>query len=252
MALFCSVQGQGENLVLLHGWGMNSAVWEGVLPYLQAHYRVHCIDLPGHGASGDVEAGLDAWLNALEAVLPEQFYLCGWSLGGMLALALQQRWPERVQGLVMIGASPRFLAGDDWPAQSPEDLQAFAQRLQSDVKTTLKQFVGLQFLGVKDSRAAVRTVLAGLQEQGAVNEAGLQQGLSLLQSLDLREAFAEQACAVLLGKQDRLVPAALAPVMRDLNPDAAIEVWSDCGHAPHLAQPRAVAGFIHQHLAGGA
>ena len=43
--------GQGPDLVLLHGWGMNGAVWHGITQQLAAYYRVHLVDLPGFGNS---------------------------------------------------------------------------------------------------------------------------------------------------------------------------------------------------------
>lgn len=248
MSLYCSVQGEGENLVLLHGWGMNSAVWQGLLPHVQGRYRTHCIDLPGHGASGDAEAGLAAWLNALDAVLPEQFYLCGWSLGGMLALALQQRWPQRVQGVAMLAASPRFLASEGWSALPASQLEVFAQGLKQDAESTLRQFIALQFLGTADSRAVQRELWRALQEQGLASQRGLQQGLQLLQRLDLRDNYAGMTCATLLGGRDKLVPPALQLSMQALAPRSCVELWADSGHAPHLTQPAEVAQFIFRHL----
>ena len=50
--------GQGPDLVLLHGWGMNGAVWHGIAQELAAHYRLHLVDLPGFGNS-PLQAGTD-------------------------------------------------------------------------------------------------------------------------------------------------------------------------------------------------
>ncbi|MCV5870744.1 pimeloyl-[acyl-carrier protein] methyl ester esterase, partial [Escherichia coli] len=40
--------GQGPDLVLLHGWGMNGAVWQQTVESLQPYFRVHVVDLPGY------------------------------------------------------------------------------------------------------------------------------------------------------------------------------------------------------------
>ena len=255
MSVYCSQQGQGENLVLLHGWGMNSAVWKGLLPYLQENYCVYSIDLPGHGSSEIVhevcdDEILDAWLDALQVELPEYFYVCGWSLGGMLALALRQRWPEQVLGVVLLASSPRFMRDDVWPGVALNDLLLFAQHLEDNVKTALREFIKLQFLNVKNSRAAMHAVMQDIQQQGEVSREGMQQGLFLLQEMDFRMDFSQQTCAVLLGEQDRLVSSALGPAMQTLNANCHIELWPNSGHAPHLIQPELVAQFIHYHLAG--
>lgn len=237
-------------MVLLHGWGMNSAVWNGLLPYLQERCCVYCIDLPGHGSSENVVPGLgddellQAWLDALDAVLPEQFHLCGWSLGGLLALAIRQRWPRRVKGVVLLASSPRFLAAEGWPALPVEQLDAFSQGVTQNIEATLRQFLALQFLGLPDSRLLQRSLWRALQGQGVANQQGLGQGLQLLQQLDLRDDYARGPSVVVLGGRDRLVPPVLLESMRALNPSSRVELWPQAAHAPHWLEPLRVAELI--------
>ncbi len=248
MALYCNTTGQGEDLVLLHGWGMNSAVWQAMLPVLQKRYTVYCIDLPGHGASAGVvgEDVLETWLDALERVLPKQFYLCGWSLGGLLGLAVRKRWPQRVRGLMLLAAAPKFLHSQDWPALPAAQLQQFADGLQNDVAATLRQFIALQFLGTADSRLIQRQLHQALSAQGVATEQGLRQGLQLLRQLDLRDNFSD--CAVLLGGRDKLVPPVLGQAMQLLSNSVVVEFWPHAAHAPHLLEPARVAKFIYTYI----
>ena len=51
MSLYNFRVGTGPDLVLVHGWGMNAAVWEPLLPAMSAHFRVTVLELPGHGGS---------------------------------------------------------------------------------------------------------------------------------------------------------------------------------------------------------
>ena len=51
MSLHIDTQGQGPDLILLHGWAMHSGIFAPLLAKLTAHFRVHCVDLPGHGQS---------------------------------------------------------------------------------------------------------------------------------------------------------------------------------------------------------
>jgi pimeloyl-[acyl-carrier protein] methyl ester esterase len=55
-ALHWQTEGQGSDLVLIHGWGMNGAVWQQLLPLLTPFYRVHWVDMPGYGHSHDISA----------------------------------------------------------------------------------------------------------------------------------------------------------------------------------------------------
>ena len=43
--------GAGPDLVMIHGWAMHSGIWNGVRDLLAARYRLHLVDLPGHGQS---------------------------------------------------------------------------------------------------------------------------------------------------------------------------------------------------------
>ncbi|MGL5361217.1 MAG: alpha/beta fold hydrolase, partial [Shewanella sp.] len=51
--LYIETHGQGPDLVLLHGWGVNGGLFSGVLDAL-SEYRVHVVDLPGFGLSPPV------------------------------------------------------------------------------------------------------------------------------------------------------------------------------------------------------
>ena len=70
--VLCRISGAGEDLVLLHGWGTNSAIWQGVETSLAQHFRVHCIDLPGFGGSSELSTyTLESMLEAIIKVLPD-------------------------------------------------------------------------------------------------------------------------------------------------------------------------------------
>ena len=85
--------GSGPPLVLLHGWAMHSGLFAPLLPRLTDRFRVHLVDLPGHGHSPTLSRySLDTIAAAVgEAVssaagTAEPVTVLGWSLGGMVAL----------------------------------------------------------------------------------------------------------------------------------------------------------------------
>ncbi|MDE2197215.1 MAG: alpha/beta fold hydrolase, partial [Gammaproteobacteria bacterium] len=51
MAIYTQTVGRGPDLVLVHGWGVHGGIWDTLLPALVQHYRITCVDLPGHGYS---------------------------------------------------------------------------------------------------------------------------------------------------------------------------------------------------------
>ena len=68
MTLYVERLGSGPDLVLLHGWGMNGAVFDGIKTELSKQFRLHIIDLPGFGYSADLgieNLDLSSWLDLM-------------------------------------------------------------------------------------------------------------------------------------------------------------------------------------------
>ncbi len=96
--------GEGHAVVLLHGFGVDSTVWLEQINYLQKSYRVIAPDLPGIGVSeltSDVSMeGVAAIVKEiLEAEEIEKATVIGHSLGGYIALAFAEKYPQRLSGL---------------------------------------------------------------------------------------------------------------------------------------------------------
>lgn len=98
-----------ENLVLLHGFGGTRRAWDGLVGLLdRERYLPLALDLPGHGEAADAPRPI-SFAGCVEHVLaasPERFVLCGYSLGGRVALHVALAAPERVARLVLVGANP--------------------------------------------------------------------------------------------------------------------------------------------------
>ena len=147
MSLHISASGNGPNLILLHGWAMHSGIFAPLLPSLNRHFRVHCVDLPGHGQSLHSALPLDfdaVWADIAQS-LDEPAYVMGWSLGGLFALHGAARFPQRCLGLIMQNASPCFVHRPDWPYGMPAQVfAAFAAELENEYAQTLQRFFMLE------------------------------------------------------------------------------------------------------------
>ncbi len=108
MELHVESSGQGPSLVLIHGWGLHGGIWSDLLPRLSRRRRVICPDLPGHGASPRT-AGLDLekLVEAVAYNAPRRATYVGWSLGGLIAIELARRLPQRVERLVLMATTPK-------------------------------------------------------------------------------------------------------------------------------------------------
>ncbi len=243
MALCVSVSGQGPDLVLVHGWGMNAAVWAPLLPYLEGRWRVHRVDLPGHGRSPwSGEHTLVDWAGAVTAAVPAGALWVGWSLGGLVTL--QAARDGHLRAWLAVAANPRFLRAADWPcALDPAVLEQFGRELLDDPQGTLRRFLALQVQGAEDARATLKHLRQALQERGMAAPEALAVGLSLLRESDLRPHLAalDAPGAWLLGGRDRIVPPCLGEHLARLVPRQPVTCLAGAGHAPFLTHPEAIA-----------
>ncbi len=246
--------GQGPDLVLLHGWGMNGAVWHGIVPALAARYRVHLVDLPGFGNSplaGEVEYSLPWLAEQVAAILPERCHLLGWSLGGLVASQLALNHPERLHSLITVASSPCFMAQGEWPGIAPKVLTGFNQMLVGDFKQTIERFLAIQAMGSEHARDDIRQLRHWLAERPAPQLAALEAGLGLLADVDLRDELAQLnlPCLRVYGRLDSLVPKASSPLLDERYPASRSVVLEKASHAPFISHPQQFIEII-EHFVG--
>ncbi len=190
MRLHVDRHGSGRDLVLVHGWGLHSAVWRSVLPPLAARFRVHAVDLPGHGGSRAIEARtFEDAVGMLDEALPGDAMVCGWSLGALLALALAHGMPRRIRALALVGATPCFVERPGWAhGMAAATFDAFAAGLERDADASLATFMRLAALNAVRGREAARALAMGLRDPSAPDLETLRATLAWLRDVDLRPA----------------------------------------------------------------
>lgn len=237
------------NLVLIHGWGCDSRTWQPLLESLQTFASVTLIDLPGFGASPSLpEFTLDKVLDKIAPQIPQDAILIGWSLGGMLAVQLAARFPQRIRALITLAANMKFVAAPDYPNAMPRAInRQFNQGFAQDPQATLKLFAGLLAQGDADERGLLKQLRRNTT--GAVTDNWLQ-ALQMLTELDNRTAFAQltQPGLHLLAEKDSLVPVAAAETIKQINPQQQIQIFEHAAHALHWSQPQAVIRSVMQFL----
>ena len=216
------------HLVLVHGWGMNSEVWQPLLPYLQDDFHVTVID----GFEEDITASL--------AIAPNVAIWCVWSLGGLLVLDIGNQYPERVQAVVTIACNPCFVQRDDWPcAMSLLDFQQFQQGLTDNPSATLKRFIALQCHGSTSQKQDARFLQQQLAALPLPALSILQAGLTVL-AQDYRQLFAQLTLPLLclLGENDGLVPVAVGEALLALNVNMQLNIIGDAAHVQIDSHPK--------------
>jgi pimeloyl-[acyl-carrier protein] methyl ester esterase len=243
VSLHVTTAGRGPELVLLHGWALNSHVWDGVLPRLNERFTTVRVDLPGHGQSSwppafhDVDSLADA---IAPAVAHEETCVLGWSLGAMAALAVAAGQTARIRRMVLLAATPKFVRSEDWPHGVDSDaLQEMARRLVTDPGGTVRDFLALQVHGDEHARTALKSLRENVREGGEPHPQALGAGLQALARCDLRPRLAaiDIPTLVISGGKDRLSHPKAGEAMAAVLPLGQFHLMSRAAHAPFLSHP---------------
>ncbi len=250
MSLYIEQRGSGPDLVMLHGWGLHGGLFEPVVDALAERYRLHLVDLPGHGRSPMPLAEYTLANIAAQIVseVPANATWLGWSLGGRIALTAAAN-SEAVSKLILVGANPCFVQKGDWPHAMPEaELAQFATSLRDDYRATLQRFVALQSRGSERGREELRRLREILFDHGEPAQEALAAGLNLLGDADLRPLLAtiKQATLILHGERDTLAPLAAAEFTAIQIPNARLVAIAGAGHAPFISHPEPFIAVIEE------
>jgi pyruvate dehydrogenase E2 component (dihydrolipoamide acetyltransferase) len=222
-------QGEGDPVVLLHGFGGDLNNWLFTMPALTAEHAVYALDLPGHGGSakavgaGDVAALADAVEGFLQSQSLEGVHLVGHSLGGLVAAAVAARGHARSLTLIAPAGlgSPvdRDYIDGFIAAESRRELKPVLQMLFADESLVTRQLVDdvLKYKRIDGVTEALRAIA----------------GAALGESAELPDV----PTLVIWGAEDRVVPPA------DVEDAHVIE---RAGHSPHME----AAGEVNRLLEG--
>lgn len=224
--------------VYLHGWGLHGGIWAETLVALPGTAP----DLPGYGGlPAPAPYTAENLADAVAETLSAPVHLIGWSMGGMVALALAARHPDKVARLVLVGATPAFVNRPDWlHGLAPEVLAGFAEALQQDYRATLLRFLSLQARGGDAAREVIGRLRDTVFQRGEPDTATLAAGLDLLRDVDLRGLVADIRCPTLVvhGGYDTLCPAAAGRWLAERIPHARLALNERAAHAPFLSHPQ--------------
>jgi len=235
-----------KELVLIHGWGVDSRIWKKFILHLEDEWRITCIDLPGYGAREKlVQVDIDQIVSSIEIDVPQNAVLFAWSLGGVIATKLASRRND-IKALVLVASSPCFLKKQDWQhGVDPVDFNKLVSQISKDKIKTLQTFAGLVAVGEKHPRQIIKE-LTELLVAKAPEQETLVSGLDILRDEDLRQALAKLLCPVgiILGENDILVKRSTGNAIQESRSDIYTIKIPETGHAPFLSCPQETADAL--------
>ncbi len=241
-----------HQLVFWHGWAMSPMVWIPLDLAIQNRYPDRFFSqipaLPGYGGTPLPEQGsTGAWVDAMMDQVSAPIVLIAWSMGAIMALDAARRYPEKIEKLVLFGATPCFINQAGWTdGLSEETALRFRHGVQTDSPATLRRFIMLFNQHDRHAKDISRQLSALPHPSDEV----LLQGLSFLHTVDYRHLVPDihQKVMLIHGEKDSLMPVNAARWLAGALPDASLTVMLGTAHAPFLSEPDACAGIIGQFL----
>ena len=225
--------GSGAPVLLLHGWGASSALFQPILDGLQHAFTLVAPDFPGFGATPPPPAAWSVddyaqWVvDVLDALSLGSVHVVGHSFGGRVAIKLATRWPDRIGKVVLTDAAgirPPRTVGYWTRVYTFKSLRLLATTPLAPLALREWGRAWVERHGSSDYQQASGTVRGSFVR--VVNE-------------DLRTALPRIHVPTLLiwGDRDEDTPLADARVMERLIPDAGLVVFEGAGHYAYLEQP---------------
>lgn len=231
-----------EPLVLLPGHLCDEGMWEAQVRDLAPLVASVHVILAGPQSS------MAELADAVEASLPPgRFALAGFSLGGMIAMELMERMPERISRLALLDTSAR--SAD--PHEAPMSLANLKRAEEGEVEAVVREFVDfLSAPEVKTGRPHVVQETVEMMVRRAV-ECYAPQQAAIIARPDRRDALPRIACPTLIlhGELELIAPAAVHQEMADLIPGARLVSVPGASHMSTTEQPEAVSAALREWLA---
>lgn len=240
--------GQGEPLLLVHGFFAWSFTWRKNMAALGVQFRTTAIDLRGFGLSqrgARLRYGLDDQADLLAAFLEARgqgrVALIGHSMGGEVALRFALRYPDRVKGLVLVAPSALVQRQRRWeerylvplPVLGPLALRLSVLNRRFAARSVREAYYRPNLVTPEE--------IAGYLHPASVP--GSARSLAaILQQVDFGAAAGRlgevrQPTLIIWGENDPWVPVAHAHRLRQLLPNSELVTFPDCGHVPPEEQP---------------
>lgn len=245
-------EGQGDPVLILHGFTGSVESMACVSDLLRQDFRVHRVDLVGHGGSESPRrpddysmphcvAQLYALLDALEL---SRVCVLGYSMGGRAALSLAVAHPERIQSLVLVGASPGLADPEDRVARRMADEELAERLLRDGLEDFVDRWMANPLFAsqIRLGETALARARAERLRGSALGLAGSLRGMGTGSMPPLHDDLPGLDVPVLcvVGEEDAKFRAIAEAMVASL-PHGERKVIPGAGHAAHLEQSEAFA-----------
>ncbi len=242
-------EGRGRAVIFLHGFLENRRMWKDLLPKLPRNIRKITLDLPGHGDSENLayvhsmEEMAEVVMSLMKRLFIRKAVICGHSMGGYVAMAFAEKYPDNLKGLVLMNSNSR--------ADSEERKINRGRAIQL-VKQNPKSYIrnAIPLLFSEESRHRLKAEVNWARDEGL--RTSVQGVVAALEGMKLRpdrEAileFAPYPILLIASKKDSVLPFEM--LQEQMEHRAVKPLILEEGHMSHLEEPESLVQGLKQFL----
>ena len=228
-------------IVFIHGFPLNKSMWDKQTAALKDNYRVIAYDIRGHGNSdagiGDfrIELFVNDLIRLMDTLKIDKAVICGLSMGGYIALAAMEEYPERFEALVL--CDTQCIA--DTPEAKEKRLKTIEHINEIGVENYAEEsvknlFAPGSFTTKQEEIAEVKEMIINTSKQSLFSTlmalAERKETCSKLQDINV-------PVLIMVGKGDKITPPSAARLMQRKIQNSSLHILDHAGHVANLENP---------------
>ncbi len=243
-------------ILFIHGFMGSGQDWAHIIKDLNGKYSVLTIDLPGHGKSIlDKEEYFSFHYvnmsinNILDFLHIDQIVVCGYSMGGRVALNYATRYPERVKKLLLESSTAGIASLKERKERQDKD-ELMAEKLENiPFSKFLVEWYQLPlFSSLRDNHRhydIIESKKSNLPKQLAISLRKM--GTGVMESMWFKLSYVNMPTCIIHGEYDSKY-AKISKKMQELIPHSEIHEIVNAGHVPHIENSQGFLNILHNFL----
>ena len=236
------IVGKGRTIVLLHGFLGAKEIWGDYVSRLSKKYRLIVLDIPGHGQSESLgylhhmELLADLVREILHSLKIRKALLIGHSLGGYISLAFAEKYPDSLQGLILLNSTAK---GDDSKRKSSRDQLI---KLVKQDKTRAIELLVPTFFGLKsrNTHHHIRSYLRKAKNCSAQAIVATVEGMKIRKEREIVLKFAPFQYLFIIGEHDKILDSKDLIEQAMLSPKGSHLLLENSSHMSMMEEREAV------------
>ncbi|HHT03717.1 MAG TPA: alpha/beta fold hydrolase [Bacteroidales bacterium] len=234
-------QANAETIILIHGFPLNKTMWNNQIEELKENYRVIAYDIRGFGSSDigskdySIELFVSDLISFMDKLQIKRAILCGFSMGGYIALNAIQNFHERFTSLLLCDTN----CADDSPETKTKRIESIEnikeEGLDKYAEESMKKlFAPISFTKQIAEIGLIREMIVKTPQESIFKTlhalANRQETCTNLHKIKV-------PVLIMVGQQDKITPPDIARSMHEKIAESTISIIDNAGHLSNLENP---------------